>query len=133
MALVIRRRYDVECAHHLTAGVPGDHKCRRLHGHRYEIEIAVSGGIDRDGMIIEYDTLDAAVLPILDLIDHRDLNTLADRCASAEAMEVSANPTVERLASWLVGRLARAVATGTCGLEWLTVREDARSAVEWRP
>lgn len=135
--LSIARRYDLEVAHHLTAGVPEHHKCRRLHGHRYELLLTVSGNLDADGMLIEYDSLDRVILPILRMLDHHDANTLSERCSTNEAAAVSANPTVERLALWLGFRLAGIVASAVPGrklrLVSLRLQEDAQSGAEWRP
>jgi 6-pyruvoyltetrahydropterin/6-carboxytetrahydropterin synthase len=137
MGVLIRRRYDLEVAHRLTGGVPEHHKCRRLHGHRYEVSVTVGGDLDEVGMLIEYDALDRVIGPILRLVDHHCLNDLAERCSTVEAAAVSTNPTVERLARWLAARLAGIVASAVpeqkLALVELTVREDAASEAVWRP
>lgn len=140
MGIAISRRYDLEVAHRLTAGVPEKHKCRRLHGHRYELTIwvsAVSGLLGPDGMLVEYDDLDRVVMPVLRLLDHHDANTLKERCSTVEAGWVSENPTVEYLAIWLAARLGGIVASAVQGrrlcLERLRLQEDAQAAAEWTP
>lgn len=138
--IVLSRRYELEVAHHLTAGVPPNHKCRRLHGHRYILTIRVSGPLDADGILVEYADLDAIVKPIIRMIDHHDLNTLNERCSTKQAAAVAENPTVERLAEWFAHRLqllhsARAPGSdlpSQHALESLTLEEDSRSSVEWR-
>lgn len=138
MAVVtLRRRYDLEAAHELTHVVP-EHKCARLHGHRYEVELHVEGHVAATGVLIEFAELDAVVWPVLRLVDHHDLNTMKLRCSTAEAAALSANPTVERLALYLGARLAGLVATAKADgqrlrLVRVAVQEDARSAADWYP
>ena len=130
------RKYELEVAHRLTAGVPEGHKCRRLHGHRYVLTIELGGRPDADGMLIEYADLDVCVKPILRLIDHNDLNTLSERCSTQEAADISANPTVERLALWFAVRLR---GLSSCRQEQgmkllgLHIEEDSQSSIQWRP
>ena len=139
--IVLSRRYEMEVAHQLTAGVPEHHKCRRLHGHRYVLVIRIRGPLDPDGILIEYADLDAIVKPIIRMVDHHSLNTLNERCSTAQAAAVAANPTVERLADWFATRLqllhsARAPGAdlpSQHALDYLTLEADSRSSVEWRP
>lgn len=134
--LTIVRRYEAEVAHRLTAGVPERHKCRRLHGHRYVIEIAVSGDLDSTGMIFEYAELDSTIRPIIAALDHHDANTINERCSTAEAASFAENPTVERMVVWLATRLRLVKSIRQeqrLRLEWISVEEDSRSRVEWRP
>lgn len=131
----IFRDYDLEVAHRLNAGVPERHKCRRLHGHRYQLRIYVSGALDEHGMLIEYDDLDRVVGPVLGKLDHRYANDLATLCTTVEADAVTRNPTVERLAEWLGARLAGIVASAVPDrklyLARLIIREDARAGAMW--
>ena len=41
----IRKSFTIEAAHRLPNVAP-DHKCARLHGHSFNVEIAVGGPID---------------------------------------------------------------------------------------
>lgn len=134
--VTLRRKYELECAHQLTGGLPEGHRCRRLHGHRYEVELHVQGATDEHGVLIEYADLDTIVLPVFRLADHHDLNTLHERCSTAAAARVAANPTVERIAEWLGARLygliASARATGrVMRLVRVSVQEDSRSGADW--
>lgn len=90
----IMRRYHFESAHWLPY-VPEWHKCRRVHGHNYEVEITIEAEPKPDGFIMDFFDLDARVLPILTAIDHRTLNDIA-------GLE---NPTAEIIASWFLGQL----------------------------
>ena len=50
----IFKEFQIEAAHMLP-NVPEDHKCRRLHGHSYKIEIHVSGEPGEDsGWIMDF-------------------------------------------------------------------------------
>lgn len=83
-------------AAHLLPNVPAGHKCGRLHGHSYRVEIHVSGPIDpHSGWVIDFADIKTAFKPLLDQLDHYYLNDIA-------GLE---NPTSEVLAKWLWGRL----------------------------
>lgn len=136
--ITLIRRYDLECAHQLTRGLPEGHRCRRLHGHRYEVALYVSGLPDENGVLIEYADLDTVVWPVLKLADHHSLNTLSERDSSPIAAKVSANPTVELLAAWIWQSLAGLVRTSKADgqqlrLARVSVMEDARAGAEWAP
>lgn len=92
--VTICRRYDFEAAHFLP-NVPDGHKCKRMHGHSYALEVFITGPVQREGpeagMILDFSTLDGGWRELHALIDHRPLN------------EVNPNPTVENMAPqfWL--------------------------------
>lgn len=132
----LRRRYELECAHHLTRGLATDHKCRRHHGHRYILTLEVSGPIcETDDMLIEYSDLDSIVSPVLSIIDHYDLNTLNERCSTDLAKRVSENPTVELLALWISHRLYSIIGSDNREMELtkILLEEDSRASVVWEP
>ena len=53
MYVELSRKYDFSAAHYLPRA-PEGHKCRRLHGHSYEIEVAVRGDVDPEtGWLID--------------------------------------------------------------------------------
>lgn len=101
----------------------------------------VSGDVAADGMLVEYGVIDATVVPVVKLVDHHDLNSLSERCSTQEAAAVAANPTVELLAQWFAARLRLTASMRTPGadlpgglvLDSLTIEEDSRASVEWRP
>jgi 6-pyruvoyltetrahydropterin/6-carboxytetrahydropterin synthase len=90
--------YGFEAAHQLH-GLPDGHKCKRLHGHNYRVEVSVLGELDGRGFVIDYAELDAVVQPLVDQLDHRFLNDI-------DGLE---NPTSEVLALWLKTRIASAI------------------------
>lgn len=102
--------YRAPAAHRLTAGVPEGHKCRRLHGHNYEITVTIIGPHDPEtGMLMEFSEIDSRVRHVLDHIDHRDLNALGEGATpileTELAAKVRANPTAENLAKWFCAEL----------------------------
>jgi len=87
--------FTIEAAH-LLPNVPEDHKCRRLHGHSFCIEIHVTDEPGKSsGWIMDFAELDQHFKPIHDQLDHRYLNDI-------EGLE---NPTCENLAAWIWVRL----------------------------
>ena len=76
--------FTFEAAHRL-AWHPG--KCRNLHGHSYRLDVTVSGPLDGNGVVMDFDLLTAIVeREVIERWDHTDLNTVLD------------NPTAELLA-----------------------------------
>jgi 6-pyruvoyltetrahydropterin/6-carboxytetrahydropterin synthase len=96
MKVELTRSYRFEAAHRLPM-VPPDHKCARMHGHSFEIEVTVAGELDpRMGWLVDYADITKVVEPLLKTeLDHRSLNDVA-------GLE---NPTSEVLCGWLWGRL----------------------------
>jgi len=89
------RVFQIEAAHRLPH-VPEGHKCARVHGHSFEIEVHVSGPVDEKlGWVMDFADVKAAFQPLFDQLDHYYLNDV-------EGLE---NPTSERLAEWIWQRL----------------------------
>lgn len=87
----IFKEFTIEAAHCLP-NVPTGHKCGRLHGHSFRIEIHVCGPVDRAmGWVIDFAEIKSAFKPVEEAIDHRFLNDVA-------GLE---NPTSEHLARWI--------------------------------
>lgn len=110
----ISRRYHFEAAH-LLPNVPDGHRCKRLHGHNYEMEVKVIGGLNETGFIIDFWDLDKVVQPIIDRVDHRYLNDI-------EGLE---NPTAELIAFWFLVQMRRALAPedGSMGVSAVRIFE----------
>ena len=91
----ICKTFDFEAAHRLP-NVPPGHKCNRLHGHSYRVELHVRGPIgERSGWIMDFADLKAAFAPLHARLDHNYLNEI-------EGLE---NPTSEVLARWIWRRV----------------------------
>ena len=70
----IYKRFNIEAAHRLP-NVPPGHKCERLHGHSYRVEIHVRGSVgDKTGWVIDFADIENAFRPIFEQLDHHYLN-----------------------------------------------------------
>ena len=68
------KEYRFEAAHSLPR-VPEEHKCRRVHGHSYKVEVLVSGPVDENtGWLIDFGVIDDAWAELHARFDHRNLN-----------------------------------------------------------
>ena len=95
----IFKRFTLEAAHRLP-NVPAGHKCARLHGHSFQVELRVSGEPGaHSGWVMDFADLKAAFAPIEAQLDHQYLNDI-------EGLD---NPTSERLAIWIWERLKPSV------------------------
>ena len=95
MRAQLERTYHFEAAHFLPC-VPSGHKCARVHGHSYVIEVTIEGVIDDDkGWVMDFADIDTAVRPLIKRLDHQLLNEI----------DGLTNPTSELLAAWLWQRL----------------------------
>jgi 6-pyruvoyltetrahydropterin/6-carboxytetrahydropterin synthase len=95
MKMELRKTFQFEAAHRLPR-LPKAHKCRRLHGHSFVVELAVAGECDaRLGWLMDYADISAAFKPLWRKLDHRYLNEIS-------GLE---NPTSEILAAWIWRRL----------------------------
>ena len=93
----LERSYRFEAAHFLPK-VPAQHKCARMHGHSYQIEIAIEGEVDPElGWLMDFAAIDEHATPLVRQLDHQVLNEI----------EGLTNPTSEHLAAWWWQRLAQ--------------------------
>lgn len=114
----IYREFSFEAAHRLP-NVPEGHKCARLHGHSYKVEVHVTGPIgDHSGWVQDFGDLKAAFKPLEAQLDHHYLNDV-------DGLE---NPTSEVLAMWIWDQLQRSL----IGLCEVRVRETCTSGTVYR-
>ncbi len=107
----IFKEFTFEAAHRLP-NVPAGHKCARLHGHSFRVEVHVRGPVGATtGWVMDFSDISAAFQPLRDQLDHYYLNEV----------EGLSNPTSEVLADWIWERLipvlpslSRVVVRETC-------------------
>jgi 6-pyruvoyltetrahydropterin/6-carboxytetrahydropterin synthase len=109
--------FGFEAAHRLP-NVPPAHKCARLHGHSFKVELAVAGPVDaRTGWFLDFQELHDAWKPLHEMLDHRYLNEVP-------GLE---NPTSEVLAKWIWERVRPKLPA----LAQVTVHETCESRCEY--
>ncbi|MGE5183485.1 MAG: 6-carboxytetrahydropterin synthase QueD [Acidobacteriota bacterium] len=114
----LERSYRFEAAHFLPK-VPAGHKCARMHGHSYLIEVAIEGEVDPGrGWVIDFADIDEAAMPLVRQLDHQILNEI----------DGLANPTSELLAAWWWQRLGKTLP----GLVEICVSETPTSRCRYR-
>lgn len=113
----IFKTFNIEAAHRLP-NVPEGHKCSRLHGHSFLVELHVEGPIDPVfGWVMDFGDLKQRFKPLYDRLDHHYLNDI-------EGLE---NPTSENLARWIFQNLRPEV----LGLAKVVVNETCTSGAEY--
>jgi 6-pyruvoyltetrahydropterin/6-carboxytetrahydropterin synthase len=110
--------FRFEAAHKLPK-VHAGHKCARLHGHSFKVEIAIRGPVNPDtGWFIDYGELYKLWEPLHAVLDHHYLNEVP-------GLE---NPTSEVLAKWIWDKLKPWLPS----LEQVTLFETCDARCEYR-
>src|SRR5690349_16014780 len=104
MTITVARTYTFEAAHRL-AQTPPEHKCHKMHGHSYRLEVELVGEPDPAmGWFIDFAHIDAAAREaVVDVVDHQTMNEIP-------GLE---NGTLEVFAPWVWKRLS-----STCVKPW---------------
>ena len=109
----IFKEFTFEAAHRLLTVRQG-HKCGRLHGHSFRVEVHVRGDVDPEsGWVLDFADIKEAFKPLLAQLDHNYLNEI----------EGLSNPTSEVLAKWIWIHLQPALPS----LSKIVVRETCTS------
>jgi 6-pyruvoyltetrahydropterin/6-carboxytetrahydropterin synthase len=116
--MLIYKRFSIEAAHRLP-NLPPEHKCARLHGHSFRVELQVEGPIDPNtGWVMDFADIKRAFTPVFEVLDHSYLNEI-------EGLE---NPTSENLARWIWRRMHPSLPN----LHAVIVRETCTSGCIYR-
>lgn len=95
----IFKKITFEAAHRLP-NCPAGHKCGRLHGHSFQVELHLRGPLDpQAGWVMDFADVKKAFAPLYEQLDHRYLNDVS-------GLE---NPTSEQIARWIWQRLKPAL------------------------
>jgi 6-pyruvoyltetrahydropterin/6-carboxytetrahydropterin synthase len=107
----IAYRFGFDAAHHFDH-FPEDHPNRRVHGHSFQVEVAIEGEPDAaSGFVADFADLEAACRSVRDALDHRMLNDIRGL----------SQPSLENLSCWVWGALHPRFP----GLARVTVRRDS--------
>ncbi|PCJ56646.1 MAG: 6-carboxytetrahydropterin synthase QueD [Rhodospirillaceae bacterium] len=114
----IYKTFTFEAAHHLP-NVPKGHKCERLHGHSFRVELRIAGVPGaKTGWVMDFSELEAAFAPLHAVLDHHYLNEI-------DGLE---NPTSEVIARWIWERLKPKLS----GLAQVILRETCTAGAVYR-
>ncbi len=118
MHVRLSKSFGFEAAHWLPC-FPEGHKCRRMHGHSFRVDVIVEGELDPSvGYLIDFADIKRATEPLERELDHRCLNEIA-------GLE---NPTSEMVAVWIWARLKPALPM----LSEIVVHETCTSTCHFR-
>jgi 6-pyruvoyltetrahydropterin/6-carboxytetrahydropterin synthase len=93
--MTIAKSFTFDAAHCLPL-LPEGHKCRRMHGHTYQVTVQLFGSPDpATGMLIDFDDIAKIWAPLHVQLDHNVLNEV-------KGLEM---PTTENLLLWILDHL----------------------------
>lgn len=91
----ITKRFTFEAAHRFPQMGKG-HRYARLHGHSFEVDVAIAGTRDAEhGWVVDFDDIDQALAGLRDILCHNYLNEI-------EGLE---NPSLENISVWIAEKL----------------------------
>jgi len=118
MKLSLTKTFRFEAAHWLPC-FPEGHKCRRMHGHSFVVDVVIEGDVDpAKGYLMDFADMKKVIDPVCDQLDHYCLNDIP-------GLE---NPTAEMLAVWVYDKLKPDLPL----LKLIRVRETCTSEAEYR-
>lgn len=104
-------RFGFDAAHFFDT-YPDGHVNRQMHGHSFQVEVALEGEPDpRTGFVTDFGDLERSCALVRAALDHRLLNSV----------DGLSRPSLENIAVWLWQRLAPRFAA----LARVTVRRDS--------
>ncbi len=148
----IIKQYHFSAAHALPS-LPEGHKCHNLHGHNYTVELCLSGNwLDDHGMLVDFADIDWVAKPLLDEVDHQNLNEQFDFPTTSENLAKWFFETLQRVdivseakkekakyfhrepPKWEKDRLEKLIHIKHryLPLRWVSVSETPKTKAVWR-
>jgi len=135
----VSKWFEFEAAHSLPH-LPWDHKCHRLHGHSYKVQVTCAGELDKEnGWVIDYADISKVVKTVIEAIDHTNLNHLFnvperpalrdDGTPRTPTTHVTKPSTAENLAIWFFKQLKPSLPS----VVEIRVKETRATEVVYRP
>lgn len=85
-------------AAHALRGYKG--KCENVHGHTWKVQITLCGDkLNNIGIMMDFKDIKAVLAPVVEQLDHKDLNTLPQFQKD--------NPSSENVAKWIYEQLKK--------------------------
>ncbi len=98
MTWTVSKSFHFDAAHSLPH-LPESHKCHHPHGHSYKVVVYCSGDLDSEkSWVIDYADIKSAVQPLVDLLDHKNLNDV-----------ILMHTTAENIAFWFWTKLHKVI------------------------
>jgi len=114
----ISKQFAFSASHQLDH-LPKDHKCARLHGHNYVVEVMLAAEhLDENGFVVDYGDLDEFKQHIDRFLDHRHLEEVVQFKTTAENL-------ARYFYDWCKARWDQTVA--------IRVSETPKTWAEYRP
>ena len=118
MQVRLTKDFSFEAAQTLP-NVPPEHKCGKMHGHSFRMEISVEGDVDpATGWLYDHALISRAMDPLLDQLDHSYLNDIPGLD----------NPTIENMCRWFWEKLERQLP----GLAEIVIHETPTARCSYR-
>ena len=112
----VTKSFSFSAAHSLPS-LPPEHKCHRLHGHNYVVEVCAGAHrLDRHGMVLDFANITQAVAPLIASLDHQNLNDL-----------FNFPTTSENIARHIFDECAKHFAPSAAHVEWVSVSETPKT------
>ena len=125
MPVSLCKEFRFEAAHYLPQ-MPEGHKCRRLHGHSFKIEVHVQGEIEEEtGILIDFADIKKVVKPLINQLDHYLINEVGEQLGEP----LLKNPTSENMAKWFYKKLEGKLD----GLDSIVVHETCTARCKYKP
>ncbi|NBV14093.1 MAG: 6-carboxytetrahydropterin synthase QueD [Sphingobacteriia bacterium] len=124
MPVKITKKFSFESAHYLPL-FPEGHKCKRLHGHSFKLEVNLIGEINEQGVVLDFGDIKKIVSPFVNKLDHYCINEIG----LAEQDPLLSNPTSENLAKWFYLQLKPLLPL----LENIRIQETCTSSCTYSP